>query len=105
MKIPVVVLLLLTIALAGCSNAAIGHYNAGVQLSDDGRWEEAMAEYDEAIRLDPQLALAYNNRGVAYKNLGKHQRAIEDFDAAIRLDPQLAMAYNSLPSIPSTNYN
>jgi len=90
-KIPVVVLLLLSVALAGCSNAAIDHGNAGAQLSNDGRWQEAIAEYDEAIRLNPQYAEAYNDRGIAYCNLGEHQRAIEDLNEAIRLDPQLAL--------------
>ena len=94
MKNPVVVLLLL-MAVAGCSDAVTDHNNTGIKLSDDGRWEEAIAEYDEAIRLDLQFALAYNNRGGAYANLGEYQRAIEDFDEAIRLDLQYAVAYSN----------
>lgn len=94
MKIPVVVLLLLlTVALAGCSDAAIDHKNAGIKLSNDGRWEQAIAEYNEALRLDPQHARAYNKRGIAYDGPGEHQRAIEDYNEAIRLDPQDAQAY------------
>ncbi len=31
-----------------------------------GHLKEAVAEYDEAIRLDPQLAQAYNNRAVRH---------------------------------------
>ena len=38
---------------------------------------------DEAIRLDPQLAMAYNNRGGAHKELAQYQQAIEDLDEAI----------------------
>ena len=49
----------------------------------------------EAIRLDPQYAIAYNNRGFAYDNLGQHERAIEDYDETIRLDPQYVKAYNN----------
>ena len=48
-----------------------------------------MQDYDEAIRLDPQDAVAYYNRGVAYKNLGQTERANQDFAQAIRLDPSL----------------
>ena len=55
--------------------------------------EEAIIEFDEAIRLDPKLALAYNNRGASYYDLGQYQRAIEDFDEAIRLDPKFVLAY------------
>lgn len=61
---------------------------------EQGRYEEAIAEFDEAIRLDPTLAPAYSNRGGAYSNLGQYQRAIEDYDEAIRLDPQHAPAYS-----------
>ena len=44
-------------------------------------------DLDEAIRLDPNLALAYSNRGVVYRNLGHFQRASQDLYEAIRLNP------------------
>jgi tetratricopeptide (TPR) repeat protein len=55
--------------------------------------KEAMAAYNEAVRLDPQSAWAYNHRGNAYRRLGRHQRAIQDYNEAIRLAPQFAEAY------------
>ena len=55
--------------------------------------EEAIAEYDKAILLEPQLARAYHKRGWAYTNLGRCARAIKDYDEAFRLDPKLAEAY------------
>ena len=90
-------LLALTVALAGCGGLsdAEKHYNDGLELYEEGRLEEAIAKYDEAIRLDPQYAKAYFNRGLAYGNLGQFQRAIEDSGEAIRLDPQDAKAYNN----------
>jgi len=54
-----------------------------------------MQDYDEAIRLDPQNALAYFNRGNAYGAAGQYQQAIQDFDEAIRLNPKYAEAYYS----------
>jgi len=56
---------------------------------------EAIADFTEAIRLDPQFALAYNNRGFVYDQLGQHTEAIADYTEAIRLDPQFALAYNN----------
>ena len=55
----------------------------------------AIEDYTEAIRLDPELAVAYSNRGLAYDELGQMERAVADFDEAIRLDPQLALAYHN----------
>ena len=40
---------------------------------------------DEAIRLDPQEAIAYNNRGVAYERLGKTREAELDYQKAKEL--------------------
>ena len=56
---------------------------------------EAIKDYDEAIRLNPQSAEAYYKRGFFYQNLGQGERAIEDFDKAIRIDPQFAKAYSN----------
>ena len=47
--------------------------------------QEAIAEYDEAIRLDPQYADAYYNRGLVYEAEGKKAEAIADFEQHITL--------------------
>ena len=59
------------------------------------RFDEAIIEYDEAIRLNPKFALGYNNRGFSYHRLGQYQRAVNDFDEAIGLDPQYTVAHNN----------
>ena len=61
--------------------------------ADGLKLEEAIAAYDEAIRLNPNYAEAYNNRGVAKKTLGRHDAAIADCDEAIRLKPDYVQAY------------
>jgi tetratricopeptide (TPR) repeat protein len=64
-----------------------------VIYGDIGQRERAIADYDEAIRLDPKYATAYYNRGVIYGDIGQRERAIADYDEAIRLDPTLAQAW------------
>jgi len=71
------------------------HYNYGVELEAQGRTEDAIAAYSEAIRLDPGLSQAYNNRGLSYIKLGEYLRANQESDQAIRIDPRLAQAYNN----------
>jgi tetratricopeptide (TPR) repeat protein len=43
--------------------------NKGSSLLKLGRYSEALAAYDEAIRIDPQSALAWNRKGLALKKL------------------------------------
>ncbi len=70
------------------------HYNRAVDLGEEEeRWEDAIAEFDKAIELDPNLALAYSGRGHSYVELGNVEQAIVDYDQAIELDPDLALAY------------
>jgi len=47
--------------------------------------DKAIADYTEAIRLDPNLALAYNSRGIAYQKIGEEAKAAADFVKAKQL--------------------
>src|SRR6266566_1702352 len=59
------------------------------------RYEEALVAYDQAIRLDPNLASAYNTKGVVLLILQRYEEALATFEQTIRLDPSLAYAYNN----------
>ena len=51
-------------------------------------YEESIADYTEAIRINPQLDDAYNVRGLAYDILGMHNDAIADYTKAMELNVQ-----------------
>ena len=53
----------------------------------------AMADYDEAIRLDPRSANARLFRSSLFRNAANHDRAIDDLSEAIRIDPGVALFY------------
>ena len=59
-------------------------------LLRSGKTEEALAEFDRAITLDPYNAQALYNRGLLYQGEKQHQFAIDDFTAANGLTPQRA---------------
>ena len=69
------------------------HIKSGISLSEQGRLTEAVADFDEAIRLDPKLVQAYYHRGNVYRSLGQYEPAFQDYSGAIRLDNQFAPAY------------
>jgi tetratricopeptide (TPR) repeat protein len=50
-----------------------------------GQYERAIQDYDEAIRLNPQVAMLYYNRGGSYEALGKTKEVERDFQKAKEL--------------------
>jgi len=49
--------------------------------------EQALADFDRAIQLDPNLVTAYNSRGSVFMHVGLLEAALSDFKTAQRLDP------------------
>jgi len=60
-----------------------------------GDKQAAIADYSQAIAINPKDATAYYNRGVAKSALGDMQSAIADYTQAIAINPKLAAAYNN----------
>ena len=58
------------------------------------RNEDAIADYDEAIRLKSDYANAYYNRGTAKDDLGHHEDAIADLTKR-SIETRLLPAYNN----------
>ncbi len=54
--------------------------------------ENAIADYDRALELNPKSAFAFSNRGMAYFHKGDFDRAIQDQTSAIALNPAFADA-------------
>ncbi|MGX5214713.1 tetratricopeptide repeat protein [Streptomyces violaceus] len=62
----------------------------GDELRGEGAYAEALAEYDRAVALDPELAVAYRYRAGVRGDLGDHDAAIADLDRAVTLEPDNA---------------
>ena len=75
--------------------AATAWFSVGYLLFQQKKPEDAIAAYDQAIRLKPDLAEAYNNRGAVKRELGRYEDAIADHDQAIRLKPDYSQAYTN----------
>src|SRR5262245_38383663 len=64
------------------------YYSRGYTWNQRRAFAKAIAEYDEAIRLDPRYADAYFARGYAWNEQKQFDRAIADYTEAIRLYPK-----------------
>jgi tetratricopeptide (TPR) repeat protein len=62
----------------------------------EGQLRSAIADCDEAIRLQSKCAMALDIRGAAYLALGQYDEATADFGAAIAFNPRDLAARNNL---------
>ena len=70
--------------------------NLGVVLNDQGKLEEAIAAYRQAIRIKPDFAEAYSNLGNSLNDQGKVDEAIAAYRQAISIRPDFPEAHSNL---------
>lgn len=63
-----------TAAIALCTTSACTHVNLGVVLSDLGKPEEAIEQYREALRIQPEMLLAAENICAALKKMASGKK-------------------------------
>jgi hypothetical protein len=72
------------------------YIRAGDELFANGRYEEAVTQYQMAVSLEPQNAEAYARLGEAHLQMGNCDQAIPEFQQALALDPDLESAQGGL---------
>jgi tetratricopeptide (TPR) repeat protein len=77
------------------ANLAAAYFNRGNAHYDLSAFDQAIGDYDAAIRLDLRAADIYTNRGLAYIHKDNYGQAIWNFGEAIRVDPGFALAYHN----------
>lgn len=68
----------------------------GLGAQEDRQWEQAVAAFKEATRLNPDAAPAYNLLGYALMSLGKYEEAIKTFTLSTQKAPTEPNALDSL---------
>ena len=69
-------------------------YNTrGVAYAKIGRFDQAIGDFSQAIKLDPRHASAYTNRALAERQTGANDAALADFTHAIDSNPNHGPAY------------
>ncbi len=78
------------------SESAVFHAALATALAGLGRNEEALAEYDRALALDPLLIAAIHNRAGLHEVLGDLEAAVADYRRALRYDADYAPSRRAL---------
>jgi tetratricopeptide (TPR) repeat protein len=63
-------------------------FDKATQLSKDGRTQEAIEHYKEAIKIYPAYLMAHNDLGIQYLAIKRLQDAADEFGTAIDIDPK-----------------
>ncbi|MGL4392508.1 MAG: tetratricopeptide repeat protein [Fusobacteriaceae bacterium] len=84
--------------LGGCSNLLskknpTEFYNAGLEKLELKDYDGAMAEFDEAIKINSKFYESYIARGAVKEIRGDYEGAIKDYDTAIKLKPDSFEVY------------
>jgi protein O-mannosyl-transferase len=85
--------------IAKNSDSWIAHNNLGFVLYRQGRLEEAVAHYHEALRIKPDHPLARPNLAVALTKLGRLDEAVAQYREALRLYPNDASSRVNLGAL------
>ncbi|WP_371219722.1 tetratricopeptide repeat protein [Orientia tsutsugamushi] len=72
---------------------ANAYNNKGTALCTLEQYQDAIENFDLAIKYKPDFALAYVNKGAALKELGRHQEAMESCELAVKYDYDDEYAY------------
>lgn len=75
---------------------AISHFNQAERYFKQGKYHDAIAEYQRTVELAPRFSNAYVNIAYCYEKLRDRGKAVEYYRKAIEIDPRDRQAYRFL---------
>jgi len=71
------------------------YISQGNKYYAEGKYQDAISNYSQAIAINSKLVYPYMLRADAYAHLEDYSNMEQDFEMAIKLDPSSAEAYNN----------
>lgn len=76
-------------------NRAVAYNNRGLARKGLNDLAGAVADYEQALKINPNYMYAYYNRGNVREELGDFDGAVADYTKVIEMDPDYAKAYGN----------
>ncbi len=83
----IVICLILLPECVSANDQSYPYLAEGVRLLEEGSYNEAIAQFDQAIALDPQDAYAHYNKGYALLMLGDYWNSLSSLNSALEINP------------------
>ena len=74
-------------AIQQCPDDPVIHNDFGVSLDAQGKHTEALEQYSESLRIEPDYQTALYNKANTYTFIGKITDALKVFEDILELDP------------------
>lgn len=87
---------LLERALAVTRNNDVAHYNLGRTFEDQGKLDQAAAQYAAALAINPRYLECHYNLANVLAKRGDFDEAATHYSAALNINPEYAPAHNNL---------
>jgi Flp pilus assembly protein TadD len=85
-----------TDTLAKNPNCWVGHSSLGAALFQKGQLDEAVAQYQKALKINPNYAEAHSNLGAALFQKGQLDEAVAQYQKALKINPNYVEAHSNL---------
>ncbi len=83
-------------AIAVTTNNDVAHLNLGAALASQGRYDEAIEQFQDALRIRTGWYQIHNNIGMIMDIDQRPAEAVAEFRQAIQLDPRIPAVHNNL---------
>lgn len=71
------------------------HANLGIIYFHANKMEQAKAEFNKALQLNPENVVCLNHLGIISRNEGKFKQAYDYYEKALQIDPDYAYAHRN----------
>lgn len=89
---------------------ALEFYNEGQDYQTREQYDQAIVQYNKAIKSDPNFAFAWDNMGLCYRKLNRYEEAIKCYNKSLEIEPKgtmplqnIAVAYDYLKDYKSAS--